>query len=254
MLNYLKSEFYRGFKNRYLKITVGVFALLEALLVGILYYFVNHTEGFPYGNTKFALSNIYMQMPVLTVVIVFLAYLIDDNEFKNRTIKQSIAFGISRVRIFLGKFIVQAILCCIIYTILVTFFAALSFLALPHSNVGEFSALVRVSVGGLTCLLASLAIAYYFVMNFKSQNIGMTLAMAILFILPVIVNYLGRKVELVNEFAKYMPYNILNYDSILVSGNGDFSAVYGEPLLIGLVWLIAAIVLGLVHFKRKEIR
>ena len=254
MINYIKSEFYRTLKNKNFKIMCGIFVGLIVTLVILLHCMNKVDSSFPYGNTKFALSNIYMQMPVLTVVIVFLAYLIDDNEFKNRTIKQSIAFGISRVRIFLGKFIVQAILCCIIYTILVTFFAALSFLALPHSNVGEFSALVRVSVGGLTCLLASLAIAYYFVMNFKSQNIGMTLAMAILFILPVMVNYLGRKVELVNEFAKYMPYNILNYDSILVSGNGDFSAVYGEPLLIGLVWLIAAIVLGLVHFNRKEIR
>mgnify|MGYP000992895163 CR=1 FL=1 len=253
MLNYIKSECYRTVRNRNFKILVGVCALLMAALVVVLKLF-SATPTFPYANTRFALSNLYMQMNLLLGVTIVVSTFLHDNEEKHHTIKHSAAFGIPRTVIFMGRFLVQALVSILIYLVLVGGFTVLSFGLLQHSNAGELEGVLRVSLGSFTCLLTGLAVSHFFLMFAENQSTAMVSALVVLIMIPSIGNLLGRKVMLVKSLMEFFPLNVISDGGPLVEGEGDIATVIMKSLLIGAVWLVAFLVLGVIRFQKKEIK
>lgn len=253
MLNYMKSEFYRTWHNRNLFLLTGIFALLMWALVFVLKGF-SVEPSFPYANTKFALSNIYMQMELILMATIVFAVFMHDNEDKQHTIKHSIEFGIKRKTIYIARYLVQTVVSSIIYLVLVSVFAVLSYWLLLHGNVGELESLVRVSIGSCTCLFAGLAITHFFLMNFESQNIAYVASFAILVIAPSIINLLGRKVELIHMMGKVLPFNIISLSGpLVIVKTGEVKAIL-YALTIGIIWTIVFLVWGAFKFEHKEIR
>lgn len=254
MLNYIRSELYRSIHNRNLKIVIGVFLGMICLLLGALVYFGKVEATFPYANTRFALGNIYNQMGYLLVIIVILAMVIDDNEGKNHTIKHSIAFGIERNTIYFGRFLVQALVCTTIYIVMTFVHTIFSFLLLEHSEVGELGHLLRIGIGGYTCLLAGLAIAYYFIMKYENQSIAISWALIVIVVIPTVFNLIGKKIELIRKIASVLPYNMVDYYGPLVQLKGNVVITVVGTTLIGLAWMFLFLVLGSNRFKNKEVK
>lgn len=254
MMNYMKSEFYRAIRNRNLWILLAACTGLMVLAVGLLGYFKHTDVHFPYGNTRFALSNIYMQMGIALIISVIFAGFIHDSEEKQHTIKHSVAFGLKRSTIFLGRFFVQAIVSSVLYVILVSFFAGISFLFLQHSNQGEIDSLIRISAGSITCLLAGLAITHYFLMITESETVAYLQAFGVLMILPILCNIIGRKIDVIKNLAVVFPYNVIAADGALVSGDGDIGKAMLSSLLIGSVWVLIFLVAGVLQFQKKEVK
>ena len=254
MVNYIRSEFYRNTKNRNLKIMVIVFALLITLLMFALVTLNRYEVNFPYANTRYALGNVYAEMSIMLTVLIFICMIIDDSESRHHTIKHSVAFGIPRKTIYLGRFLVQAVIATIIYAVMTSALAILAYLLLEHSNVGEYETLFRVSVGGYTCLLASLAAAFYFVMNHENQAVAVGNSMVTILAVPIVCNTLGRKIPIFDTIASLLPYNILAYNGPLVNPVGNATDEIIKSLLIGLVWIVAFLGLGLIQYENKEIK
>lgn len=253
MLNYMKSECYRTIRNRNFQILVCVCAVLMIALVFVLLYF-GKDPSFPYANTRFALGNIYMQMNfILLVAIVFSAFL-HDNEEQNHTIKHSVAFGIKRSTIYLGRFLLQASVCIISYIVLVSIFTVLSFVLLPHQNVGELESLIRVSLGSSTSLLAALAITHYFLMVSENQSTAFVGALSILAIIPIICNMLGRKVAFIEKLATLFPFNVVSTNGLLVYVEGNLYVAILKSFIIGALWLAFFLILGILKFSKKEVK
>lgn len=253
MLNYIKSECYRALRNRNFKILVVVCALLMAAMVVVL-KFSSSTPTFPYANTRFALGNIYMQMNLLLAVTIVVSAFMHDNEEKYHTIKHSVAFGIPRTVIFMGRFMVQAIASILIYLVLVGGFTALSFGMLHHQNAGELTSLINVSLGSFTCLMAGLAVTHYFLMITENQSTAMVSALTVLIIVPTIGNLLGRKVALIQKVMELFPLNVITYGGPLIEVEGDVNMGIIKSLLIGACWLAAFLALGVIRFQKKEIK
>lgn len=253
MINYIKSEFYRTLKNRNFKIMCGIFMGLIVTLVMLLHFMNKVDINFPYGNTKFALSNVYAQMTMLFTVIVAFAAIVDNSEYSNNTIKHSVSFGIKRNTIYLGRLIVQAILGILVYVVMSVLLISLSFIFLKHSNVNEISNYIRVSIGGGTCLLAVLAVTHFFIMNNENIVLGLICPIVIMVIAPSILNMIGKKIDVVMQVAKNLPYNLIGFYSNLVQGVGGLSS-YLITFLIGLLWIIVFVIWGMYLFNKKEIR
>lgn len=254
MINYMKSELYRSLKNRNLKIMMAIFLSLLTAMVLVLYYYRMTDATFRYANTRFALGNIYTSMTLVLILTMMISAIIDDGEYKNHTMKHSVAFGVSRTTIYMGKFFVQAIVCVIVYVIITAFLTGISFLFLVHSNVGEVAILARISVDCLTCLLAGLTISYFFIMNSENQMIGATWGMVVIMGLPVVCNLLGRKVEMVEKIGSILPYNLISYDGKVISSNGSNMGAAVNTSVIGVIWIAAFLLIGLVTFQKKEIK
>ena len=254
MLNYIRSEFYRSLRIKNLKVAAIAFLGLIFLLIGALVYFGKMDATFPYANTEFALGNIYNQMTYLFVVIAFLSMLIDDSECKNHTIKHSVAFGIKRNTIYFGRFFVQVVVCTVIYIVMTLTLTGLSFLLLEHSQVGEVGHLLRISIGEYTCLLAGLAIAYYFIMKFENQSVAISWALIALVIVPIACNIIGRKIELIHKFTYVLPYNLVSYDGPLVDLQGNMVATVVGATIVGLLWMLLFLWIGSIEFRKKELK
>ena len=72
--------------------------------------------------------------------------------------------------------------------------------------------------------------------------------------IPSIGNLLGRKVMLVKSLMEFFPLNVISDGGPLVEGEGDIATVIMKSLLIGAVWLVAFLVLGVIRFQKKEIK
>ena len=251
MINYIKSELYRSIKNSNLKIMFIIFTVLIVASVLVLNYMMKVDPTFRYGNTRFSLGNVYAQMTMIFTVIVAFSAIMNDGEGNNTT-KQSISFGVSRNNIYIGWFVVQAIVGILIYTIMSILLIVLSFLLLEHSNVNEISIFIRVTIGSATCLLAVLAVTYFFSMNSKSVVGALTLPIIIMVLIPSVLNIIGRKISLIKSIAYYLPYNLVGYDSKLVQSQSTIGIVL--PLIIGLIWLVIFIFGGIYLFNKKEIK
>jgi ABC-type transport system involved in multi-copper enzyme maturation permease subunit len=222
-------------------------------VVFVLKYFSTDPT-FPYSNTMFSLRNVYMQMDFILIIVVVFSAFMHDNEEKYQTIKHSIAFGVHRGTIYIGRFLVQAALSIMIYVVLVGIFTILSFALLNHANANELESLIRVSIGSFTCLLTSLAITHLFLMNTTSQTSAFTGTFAVVVILPQICKILGQKVELMQRISELFPINIVAYNGPLVLVNGNELLAVSKSLFLGALWLAGALILGNIQFSKKEIK
>lgn len=254
MMNYIRSELYRSVKNRNLKCAIIVFTGMILLLMGAIVYLNQSSPNFPYANTRYALGNIYKEMPVMMVVLIFISALIDDSEYRNHTLKHSVGYGIPRNTIYIGRYIVQAIVCTVIYAAMSALLCILSFALLEHSNVGELEGLIRVSIGGYTCLLATLALTFCFLMNFENQSVVIAYSVVITIVVPIIINQLSTKFQFARWIARYLPYNQLAFAGPLVQAQGSAIPVCLEATLIGLGWMAAFLIIGMLSFQKKEVK
>lgn len=253
MANYIKSEFYRVLRIRNIYILISICGGLMISLVLVLKHF-GLNPNFPYSNTRFALSNLYGMMNYMLMAAVVFSVFMYDNEEKQHTMKHSVAFGIPHYVIFIGRFLVQVVVCIFTYLILVGVYTALCYALLKHENVGELATLIRVSIGSFTSLLAALAIAHFFFMILENQSVAMVWTVSVLVILPGIGNLLGRKVDLIEKLMKFFPINIVSWGGPLVSVDGNATTVILKCFLIGGVWLVGFLVAGIVKFQGKELK
>lgn len=253
MMNYIKSEIYRTIKNRNFKIMCVIFIILIVAAITLISFSAKVDTTFRYGNTRFALGNIYNQMTMFFTIAVVFSAIMDNGEGSNNTVKNSISFGISRKTIYFGKFIVQVIFSILTYIVMSALLVALSFLLLEHSNVNEIETLFRVSIGGATSLLAVLAVTHFFFMNNNNQVIGLTFPIIIMVIIPWSLNIIGRKIEIFHSIAYYLPYNLIAYDSALVEAKSGLG-VCALPTVIGALWMVTFLILGIYYFNKKEVK
>lgn len=249
----MKSEFYRSIRNRNLKIIMGACAFLMIALVFVLKYF-SKDPTFPYSNTKFALDNISYQMTMLLVATIVFSAFMHDNEDKHHTIKHSVAFGIKRSTIFIGRFLVQVTIAIVVYLTLVGIYTILSFGLLTHQNADELASLIRVSIGSFTCLLSALAITHFLLMIAENQNTAYLGALTILIFIPLICNLLGQKVEFIRKLSDYFPMNVISTRGPLVYVEGNEVLAVIKSLLIGLIWMVTFLVVGVMKFQKKEVK
>ena len=254
MINYIKSELYRSLKNRSLKIMMAIYLGLMTAMVLVLYYYRVTDLTFRYANTRFTMGMFYTSMSVIMILTMVISSIVDDSEYKNHTIKHSVAFGIDRKTIFLGKFLVQILVCIIVYVVVIGYLIGISYIFLEHSNAGEVEVLLRISLVSFTCLIAGLTISYVFIMIYENQMMGATWGLVIIMGLPIICNLLGKKINFVQKIGNILPYNLISSTSKIVESSGkDFQASISATI-IGAAWTVAFLLIGIAIFPKKEIK
>ncbi len=117
MLNYIKSECYRVIHSRSTYVMTGIMAVLPVLFHIILYVTgvaSSITQDFPYDITSFSFSFLTGSPMLFTYAGLIVAAVLYEDEHKNGNLKNAVAFGISREKLFLGKCI-TAVLTATVY-------------------------------------------------------------------------------------------------------------------------------------------
>ncbi len=256
MSNYIKSELYRFFCGKRMYRLFGVVLGLIIAMVLVLAYF-GHEPGFSYDTVSFALGNVYNSVNYLLLVVLFLAAFLDDNESKQHTKKHSVAYGISRTKIFFSRFLSQGLICLGFYITFNLVLVVLSYLFLENDHAGAIETLIRTSIGAFPLFLAALATAHCFIMNIENVVTAEGFSIGVILILPSILNMLGMKVEFIKKISYWFPYNLatpfLNDDSVL-SLTWNTSRGMLNCYIAGILFMVFFLLLGRYMFEEKEIK
>ena len=128
MLDYLRAECYKLLHRSYLWITLLVVGGLELVLVLLWAWLngdtVNVTASVGFTTVLYLLSMGYYAT-VITSDIVF------SDQYKSNTLKNEVAYGIPRVRIYLGKLFAGCLLSVAACALLLGWYGLLCVLMLP---------------------------------------------------------------------------------------------------------------------------
>ena len=259
MLNYIKSEFYRNIntKGNYIFL-FGSMAFVIFLNVA-LGLFAKSQPNFLYGNTKYSLSSFYTWMGLLIIISVFLVSLIFGQEFKNSTLKNSIAFGISRSQIYFGKFFMEVLICMINLVLISSAYAIAAYLMLEDSGIVYLKDFIEAIIACFPLLLVSVTAAHCFYFIFDNERTAVVTWVIIIIFIPELVSIAGRKISILDKISSWMPWNIVGnatFDSdtsrIIMSWSSQEGFI--KCFIVGAIGLVVFYILGLIMFKKKEIK
>ncbi|GAA0714514.1 hypothetical protein GCM10008904_30190 [Paraclostridium ghonii] len=259
MLNYIKSEFYRNIntKGNYIFL-FGSISFVIFINVALGLFATSHMD-FPYGNTKFSLSCFYTNMGILLMLCISLVSLILGQEFKNNTLKNSIAYGISRNQIYLGKFLIEVVISTINLVLISSVYVIVAYLMLEDSGIVYLKDFIQTIVACFPLLLVSLTAAHCFYFIFDNdRTVAVTWAI-IMALIPAFTSMAGRRIYILNQIAKWMPWNMVKdagYDDVSKRMIMTWSSQEGfiRCFLVGAIGVAIFYTLGLLVFKKKEIK
>ncbi|GAA0736409.1 ABC transporter permease [Clostridium oceanicum] len=115
MINYIKSEFYRIFNRSYFKLYVVMVSMLMFIVNQIIKLYPRNEM-----NLRLVIEGSILISKLVIFLIIPIVYMIILEENKTGTLKNVLAFGLSRNKIFLSKIIVCSML------IFITMFSSLT--------------------------------------------------------------------------------------------------------------------------------
>lgn len=256
MLNYLCAELYKVFCRKCTWITLAVVVVLEALLVtGWASIHVNGVRVDYFSG----IIGLLLMLELGFYATLFTGGMVFAGQYKHNTLKNEVAFGISRSRIYLGKLLAQTVLSVLFCVVIVGLYLALCAVTQSHDAVVDAEAMkslgrclaaaipLWVGVQALTC-------AMYFLIS--SELWAVFAAVSVFAVLPVVLYFSALIAgddpagSMLMWLYEHMPIVVLRA-VIAVRGNW---ALCGKAWQIGSVWVIAFTVIGIWRFKRKELR
>lgn len=259
MLNYIRAEVYKLLRRPYTYIVLGVMLALEALYASMFAFHNAHSLATPFGGavvTIVEMGVIGFCTCLLTGDIVFAV------QYKNSTLKNEVSFGLSRTRIYLGKFLAQTLLSILYLVVMMVFFLGLCAVCLPmEAGAGFYSApeaLVIVGyflAAGLPLWIGGQAVVCMCLFLVNGEMAASFLYVGIVFMLHSIVELAGMLLRdgvgsFLLKIVPYFPIPMLNGAKAVV---GDMGYL-GKAWLVGAFWVAVCTAVGLYGFHRKEIK
>ena len=259
MVNYLRAEFYKVFRRRYVWVTLAIVLALEGLLVSGFVFLNAHG-----GYEDFCTGAFVV---VMTLSLGFYATLLTGDmvfagQYKHSTLKNEVSFGLSRARIYLGKLIAQTVLSVLFCAVMLIFYLGLCWLLLYHDPETDAAILRQLGY----CLAVSFplwigvqAMVCAMLFLIRSEVGGAFAAVGVIAVLPYGLYFVSVIVggvhgsplgDALMAAYRHMPAIMVSQARDLV---GDW-AWCGRAWIVGAVWCAAFTALGLLGFRKKEIQ
>ena len=260
MLNYIKSEIYRNIhsKGNYIFLFGSMgFVIFLNVALGM---FANGQVNFPYGNTRFSFSSFCASMNFIMITCLPLVSIIYGQEFKHHTLKNSISYGISRSQIYCTKFLMECIISIINLILISAAYIISAYIMLENSGVIYLNDLIRSIVACVPLFLVSVIVIHclYFIVENETTVVVVYWAI-IMMVIPKLLSMAGRKIEFLGKIASYMPFNIMgaySYDESTkrMIMNWSTQEEFIKCFVVGIIGVIVFYTLGLLLFKKREIK
>lgn len=266
MLNYLRAEFYKVLRRKYTWITLIVLLAMESVLIwGFAFINANgsHVDVAEAAYSMWNLLSMGCFFALLTCDMVF------ANQHKNGTLKNEVAYGIPRSRIYFGKYLAQLAVSVLFCAVMVLFYLGASYVflyrdpaedALVWANTGYYLLIclaVWIGVQATCCACSFL---------FRGDLSASLFAVALFFILPQLLSAAGFVLcaqpdpgvqeagKLCYDIYAYTPVNFLQgvIQGTVSAVAWDWAPV-GKACMVGGFWLVLPTALGFLGFHKREI-
>ena len=254
MLNYIKSELYRTTHRKYPYVLVGASSLI-CILGNILAVWFMKDQ--PEMN-RISMSDMLMISTALFTMIYYSVIMIVDivfsDEHKHQTLKNTVSFGINRTKIYLGKFLSELIVAIISLAIVTTVLILSSYIFLGSDGATTVETLKNFGTKLLAVFplwVTGIAIANLLAFNIKNNNIFAFAYLGVVAVFPGIIKYLAYIKPIFVKIQSYLvSYNI----KFIVMQDKIFSKDIIKCYVLGIVYIILITIIGIISFRRKEIK
>lgn len=254
MMNYMKSELYRVFHTNVMYSTAGILAALAVLLHVGIYYLGNQ-----YATTSFSYSNLVANPMTFAVMGTIITYLLYEGSRRNGNLKNTVASGIPRTKIFIGECIVSVITSTLVMisTLAVWIFCAELLLekngpVVLYDLLSEVWAVYPIAIA---CVISGIV----FLEIFEKNMVGILAWFSIWFFIPQILMYVGYRFDAIHNIAMWIPHNIFT----VVNGQHvntqecitawDTTEGLFRCFVSGIIGIVAFVLSGIVFLKRKDL-
>jgi len=257
MLNYMKSEFYRVIHSSVTYCTTGILAALVFIMNFALYWFRTHSEDFPYGTTSYSFSTFVSSPMVYCYMVFIIAAILYESNKRNGNLKNTIAYGISRTKIFAGKCIVSLVTSLAMLVVVMTVQISSAVLLLEQTGPVKLSDLLMeipaVSLIAVGALILSIVVLEYF----DKSIVAMIVWFLIMVGVPAVLLQIGMKVDAVLNVALWMPENIFRTGVIANMSQcvtlWDTAQGMGRCLISGAAGILVFSIAGVLLLRKKEL-
>lgn len=251
MLNIVKSELYKVIHRKCTYVFLIVFGLGGFFFNGLL-KMAMISEAETAGDS---LLNGWME--IIVVLGWFLVYMIaqtvHSNESKLGVLKNSISFGSNRTKFYIGRFLAQ-IICLVIAAVVVSFLVLagtqIFFGGVTFAGIKEYYAYLGVM---MIMWSAAISMAHSFEMNLNSNTLA-TVIFILYFSLSTdliqLLDYLLPNSSIVDGIQKYEIRTIITETYM----SDQLGTMWGKCILVAAVYLVVTFIIGLVVFRRKEVK
>jgi len=253
MMNYTKSEFYRIFITKEIYTAAGLLAGIALLLNAALYFFGNS-----YANTSFSYSNLVANPMVFAFMGMIIPFLFYEGGKRNGNLKNTVAGGISRVKIFAGECVVSLAVSTLLMATTMGVWVFSANLLLEKAGpvdwkdfLGEGAAMYLIAGA---CLISGIL----FLEIFDKNITGILVWAALWFLLPEAFMYLAVRFPVLYQPAMWLPNNFLAVNASHVNTRECITAwdtMDGviRCVLSGLAGCIIFGISGAVLLKRRDL-
>lgn len=259
MMNYVKSELYRVSHSIGIYCFIAILAGLSFLLNALLAWFGKmEGSGFAYNTTSFSYSNLVANPMLFCVMGAVIGIILYEGNKKNGNLKNTIAFGISRTKVFSGKCIVAAITAIVSLITVLTVYILSALVFLEHIGPVSLTDLLTEIPAVLLVAAASLISGIVCIEGFGKDSTGIIIWFVIWFIVPKVFFYIGLRIDFIHNIAMWMPENFFGANEMSVNMSQSIT-LWGTPegmakcLISGIIGIVIFSLLGIAILRKKEL-
>ncbi|MCI5705430.1 MAG: ABC transporter permease [Pseudoflavonifractor sp.] len=251
MLKYMNAEFYkvthRVYPAGFLGVIVGGIALIMVLL---------RQNAGPGASFDFMAGALCMVLSVGLYLVVITCDMVFSDQYKYNTLKNEVAYGLPRARIYLGKLIAAAIVSVVLCAVILAFYLLLARLLFPlGAATGEtMTALGQALLVAFPLWLGGMGLFHMLLFLMKGST-----AASIVYVLVVAVLG-GGTLELFSKFVPRLRPVIEAIQTCLLTtpfdrllSGGPSNGLIAYAWIVGMAWLLGSTALGLIVFRKREI-
>lgn len=257
MLNYIKSELYRVARSKGIYIlTASCTGLLLAMNL-VLYFCGRNTLSFPWDSTEFVFSMVTGSFQPILILTLCLGSIVFADEYKSRTLMNSVAYGYSRIGLFLGKVAAGLIVSFLALAAALLVFIASAYLLLENSGMVHLQMLLRGFALNIPILIAGELAAYMF--SFLFGKTATTWGwLGLIAFLPTVTNLLGMKFPVFAKIESWLIYKVAGAYSMDSEGGITMAFMTREGafrcLAAGGIGIVVFLVIGMAGMAKKDLK
>lgn len=260
MANYIKSEFYRVTHGKAIYVFTLILTALGVAFNVVLFGFHKIDGAFQYATVHFSLTSLIGSMRAMFYGALMVVAVLCTDEYKNGAMKNTVAGGIGRSQIFIGKCVVCAAAASVSAAVILTGYTVSAYGLLTGEASFAFEVLLKGIAANLPAAFATLilAVALYCIMSREMQIVIWWFV--VICAVPMACFFLGLKIEFFRKIAAWMPFNYLTYEVSFVFSESKIQALWMEPqglekcLIAGTIGMILFVLVGIAGFRRKDVQ
>lgn len=259
MLNFIKSEYYRMIHTTGIRVFFGILSVLTILLISGIS--IVETQ---YHTTSFSYSILVSSPIFFTLMGMLTASVLYEDSKRNGIIKNSIANGIPRGKVFFSQCIVSITTATVIMTIVLTLWIFMTELFLDKTGPVHMTDLLMEIPAIYLIAVSSIVLTIVLCLCFQNGAFIFFTWLFVFFIFPTILLKFGIavsahfKTDFIYNIAMWMPSNFFQINTANVNMSScitawDTTGGMLRCIIAGISGIIIFMAIGFRHIRKADL-